>query len=112
MKCPECNSANLKVTDSRHYDEGILENTKRRKRVCKDCQHAFTSFEICYPKEELERVLKALNQKRWKAHWSDEEDRMLIKLHKENYSLSSIAAHLGRTYEAIRKRVQILGIAD
>jgi transcriptional regulator NrdR family protein len=112
MRCPECNSDKLKVTDSRYYDSGVLQNTKKRKRLCKDCNHSFTSFELCYTIEEIEKVLRALEQKRWKAHWSNEEDKQLVEMYKDRYSIASIAANLGRNYEAVRKRINILGISD
>ncbi|MGG0891671.1 hypothetical protein [Cytobacillus horneckiae] len=110
MKCPECNSPNLRITDSRYYDNGLLSNSKKRKRVCVECSHSFTSFELCYSKKEIEKVFIALEQKRTKAHWTNDEDKTLVDLYNKRYSLGSIAANLGRTYEAVRKRVMILGL--
>lgn len=112
MKCPECNSVNLKITDSRYYDKGLMQNTKKRKRRCKDCDHTFFSFELCFSQEEIEKVLNALQQPKWKAHWKDEEDRELIKLHNKGYRAASIAVNLGRSLEAVRKRISILGLSE
>ncbi len=42
MKCPFCNSEDLKVTDSRN---AIDVNAIRRRRECLRCQRRFTTFE-------------------------------------------------------------------
>jgi len=42
MRCPRCNSASLRVVDSR---EGADERSVRRRRQCEDCSHRFTTFE-------------------------------------------------------------------
>ncbi len=42
MKCPFCNSNNIKVIDSREAPET---NAIRRRRECVDCQSRFTTFE-------------------------------------------------------------------
>ncbi len=43
MKCPSCNSENLKVIDSRPVPEN---NSIRRRRECNDCKFRFTTYEI------------------------------------------------------------------
>ena len=43
MKCPACGSADSKVIDSRHIEEG---NSIKRRRECLACQKRFTTFEI------------------------------------------------------------------
>jgi transcriptional repressor NrdR len=40
MRCPFCNYADTKVTDSRESDDGI-----RRRRECLDCGRRFTTYE-------------------------------------------------------------------
>ena len=40
MKCPFCNSSNLKVLDKRDNEDNI-----RRRRECLDCQKRFTTYE-------------------------------------------------------------------
>lgn len=112
MKCPECNSSKLKITDSRYYDSGLFKNTKKRKRKCQDCGCAFHSFELCYPQGEIEKILKALENTKWKVRWSDEEDRQLVEMYKKQYRTATIAANLGRSHEAVRKRIIILGLAE
>ena len=42
MKCPFCNSEELKVTDSRNVFES---NAIRRRRECQSCVKRFTTFE-------------------------------------------------------------------
>lgn len=43
MKCPYCQSTDLKVIDSRPVPE---DNTIRRRRECNNCHNRFTTFEI------------------------------------------------------------------
>lgn len=43
MLCPECNSKNLKVYNSRIHE---TQNCKSRWRICGDCQHRFTTVEM------------------------------------------------------------------
>ena len=43
MKCPNCGSMNSHVIDSRFSKST---NAQRRRRICYDCQHRFTSYEI------------------------------------------------------------------
>lgn len=112
MKCPECDSSKLKVTDSRYYDSGILKNTKKRKRVCKDCTYSFYTFEMSYSKEEVEKVIRGLGQKRQNQHWTNEEDKSLSKMYTQKYSIAAIAANLERSYESVRRRINTLGISD
>lgn len=40
MKCPKCQSDQLKVADSRPTDHGV-----RRRRECLDCGHRFSTME-------------------------------------------------------------------
>ena len=42
MKCPFCDSKELKVTDSR---DSVEHNAIRRRRECLHCQKRFTTFE-------------------------------------------------------------------
>lgn len=42
MKCPQCQSIETKVIDSRIIDNG---QTIRRRRECEYCNHRFTTFE-------------------------------------------------------------------
>lgn len=42
MRCPNCQSTNSRVVDSRHTDEM---NTIRRRRECESCRTRFTTFE-------------------------------------------------------------------
>ncbi len=42
MKCPRCGSLNDKVLESRQNKNGT---SIRRRRVCLDCDHRFTSYE-------------------------------------------------------------------
>jgi len=42
MKCPFCNSDNIRVIDSRAVEEN---NSIRRRRVCDDCNKRFTTYE-------------------------------------------------------------------
>lgn len=113
MKCPECSSISLKITDSRYYESGNLQGTKKRKRLCKSCGHSFHTFEICYPPDQIEKVLNALDEQlsKHKVPWTNEEDKELMAMMIKGYSRSTIAARLGRSYEAVRKRIYILGLA-
>ena len=43
MKCPACGSAESKVIDSRHIEEG---NSIKRRRECLACQKRYTTFEM------------------------------------------------------------------
>lgn len=43
MKCPACGSADSKVIDSRHIEEG---NSIKRRRECLACQKRYTTFEM------------------------------------------------------------------
>ena len=43
MKCPKCNSHNVYVMDSRPIENGTV---IRRTRVCRDCYHAWHTFEV------------------------------------------------------------------
>lgn len=40
MKCPRCFSAESEVRDSRKYDDYI-----KRRRVCSECSHRFSTYE-------------------------------------------------------------------
>lgn len=42
MKCPFCNSDNIKVIDSRPSEEN---NSIRRRRQCEQCERRFTTYE-------------------------------------------------------------------
>lgn len=42
MKCPNCDSKNTRVLDSRPVDEN---RSIRRRRECEDCHYRFTTFE-------------------------------------------------------------------
>ena len=42
MRCPSCTSDDTRVIDSRLSDGG---GTVRRRRLCRDCRHRFTTFE-------------------------------------------------------------------
>lgn len=42
MKCPSCDFPDSKVIDSRPADDG---QTIRRRRVCEECGHRFTTYE-------------------------------------------------------------------
>jgi transcriptional repressor NrdR len=42
MRCPSCQHDDTKVIDSREADDGAA---IRRRRVCGDCQHRFTTYE-------------------------------------------------------------------
>jgi len=42
MHCPSCSSANTRVIDSRHHQEG---NIVRRRRKCDVCENRFTTYE-------------------------------------------------------------------
>lgn len=43
MKCPSCDSENIKVIDSRPVPEN---NSIRRRRECLDCKFRFTTYEV------------------------------------------------------------------
>ena len=43
MKCPNCGSMNTHVIDSRFSKST---NATRRRRLCHDCNHRFTSYEV------------------------------------------------------------------
>lgn len=40
MKCPVCDASNLAVLEKRDIEEGV-----RRRRLCQDCGHRFTTYE-------------------------------------------------------------------
>ncbi|SFA68697.1 transcriptional repressor NrdR [Acetitomaculum ruminis DSM 5522] len=42
MKCPFCNSSNIRVLDSRGNEDN---NSIRRRRICEDCNKRFTTYE-------------------------------------------------------------------
>lgn len=42
MRCPKCASIKSSVVDSRQAEDG---NTIRRRRVCENCGHRFTTYE-------------------------------------------------------------------
>lgn len=42
MRCPECQSDQTKVIDSRQVEQGLA---IRRRRVCENCQHRYTTYE-------------------------------------------------------------------
>lgn len=48
MKCPNCKNNNIYVLDTRPSSE----NSIRRRRVCLDCDHRWTTYE--YSKEDLD----------------------------------------------------------
>lgn len=57
MNCPNCNSSSVATLDSRPQKHW---NTRKRKKLCAECGHKFTTVEI--PTEELSNSL-ALAQK-------------------------------------------------
>ena len=64
MRCPNCNSLNTKVVDSRPNE---TETKKRRRHECYACGHRFTTYEIYETKfnELLENyVLDAIKAKK------------------------------------------------
>lgn len=50
MRCPACSNPNTEVKDSRSVDNGAL---VRRRRICKKCNHRFSTIERVYHKEIL-----------------------------------------------------------
>lgn len=50
MKCPSCSNTSTEVKDSRSVDSGAL---VRRRRICKKCNHRFSTIEKVYLKEIL-----------------------------------------------------------
>ena len=42
MRCPECQSDQTKVIDSRQVEQGAA---IRRRRVCENCQYRYTTYE-------------------------------------------------------------------
>lgn len=64
MRCPNCNSLNTKVVDSRPNE---TETKKRRRHECSACGYRFTTYEIYETKYEelLENyVLDAIKAKK------------------------------------------------
>lgn len=43
MNCPKCDDRNTRVIDSRFVPE---RNTVRRRRLCEQCEHRFTTYEM------------------------------------------------------------------
>ena len=66
MKCPFCQSLDLKVTDSRDAPEG---NAIRRRRECINCLRRFTTFET------IELTLQVLKRD---GHYEDFQQQKLI----------------------------------
>jgi len=62
MKCPYCNSTELKVTDKRNLEEQI-----RRRRECIKCQKRFTTY------EKMENTLFMVEKKEGKREAYDRE---------------------------------------
>ena len=56
--------------------------------------------------EEVNKIRK--KHPRHRARWSVSEEEMLIKLYKENYSISQIASGLQRTDDAIENKIEKL----
>jgi hypothetical protein len=56
--------------------------------------------------EEINKIRK--KHPRHRARWSVSEEEMLIKLYKENYSISQIASGLQRTDDAIENKIEKL----
>lgn len=49
MKCPECGSRNINVTDSNRYPDSELVqrlNGFKRRRKCNDCGYRWGTFEV------------------------------------------------------------------
>ena len=106
MKCPECDSKKLKITDSRP-----VEAATRRKRLCEECGHRWHTFEFTMTQEEYKLfVLRSKRQKMKFANWTEEEDELLVMYLGEGCSHSTIAKFLGRTKYSVRGRVKKLGL--
>lgn len=66
MKCPKCNSLQLKVTDSRQEPDKL---SIRRRRECLTCNHRFTTHEcITYPPIQTHSLSKK-SQKIYYYHY-------------------------------------------
>ncbi len=104
MKCPNCNSNETKIIDSRY-----VESAKKRKRMCKSCENKWDTYELILEKEQLERLLK-LGEYRNRRHWSENEDDALQFLFEEGLTTKEIGEELGRTEESVDKRIRRLGL--
>jgi transcriptional regulator NrdR family protein len=51
MNCPECQSSDLKIYDSRHIGDYVV-----RKRKCSDCGDKFFTIEGYMSEEELAEI--------------------------------------------------------
>ena len=58
MNCPRCDSANIRVVDSRDSGDG---KSIRRRRECEGCEHRFTTFERI--EESMPLVIKKGGQR-------------------------------------------------
>lgn len=67
MKCPSCESSELKVTDSRN---GCETNVIRRRRECLKCGLRFTTFET---------IELSLQIHKRDGHWQDFDQEKLVK---------------------------------
>jgi len=69
MNCPECNSKKTEVLDSRPR---VFGDTIRRRRICSECDHKFTTYEIKDKYlNKLEHIEKTLKQFRKLLYFDD-----------------------------------------
>lgn len=46
FSCPACNSGNVRISDSRKGPSRADVTALRRRRLCEDCGHKFTTYEV------------------------------------------------------------------
>ncbi|MGM8215569.1 transcriptional regulator NrdR [Bacillaceae bacterium W0354] len=106
MKCPNCDSKNTRVLDSRPVDDN---RSIRRRRECEDCQYRFTTFERVeeiplivvkkdgtreeFNREKIKRGLIKACEKR--PVTADQIDRIVFEIEKElrNQGNSEVLSH-------------------
>jgi hypothetical protein len=103
MNCPNCNNSNTKISDSRFMD-----GAKKRRRTC-SCGHKWTTYELILEKEQ---VLKLLQQGKYRSGkpWTENDDDELQFLFEEGNTIQEISDEIGRTPEAVDKRIRRLGL--
>lgn len=110
MRCPDCNSVEDKVIETRISKEG---DVIRRRRQCIACGRRFTTYETIIPaelfvikkngsKEEFkpEKILSGIKQACWKRSVTDEQiDKLLSQI------ITKVSAEANQQSEIHSKRI-------
>jgi transcriptional regulator NrdR family protein len=86
-----------------------MESAKRRRRKCLQCGHVWTTYELILEKEQVNKLLMKGTYRKGKP-WTEQDDDELQFLFEDGMTMKEISEELGRTEEAVDKRIRRIGL--